>query len=232
MTREAERIREEFTRRRREMPADYYARWRPENLFLRHGQERALLSGLRDAGAVPLAGRKVLEVGCGDADWLSIFVEIGSAPSDLSGIDLDEERVAEARTRLPVGDFRVGDASFLPWPDETFDIVAQSTVFSSILDSDMRERVATEMVRVLKRSGIVVWYDFFVDNPSNSHVRGVSGREIRRLFPGLQCSLRRATLAPPLARRLAVRSWGLAAFLEHLKLFDTHFLAVLRKEPF
>lgn len=227
---EAERIREEFARRRREIPADFYARWRPENLFARHGQERALLAGLRRTGLLPLKGRRILEVGCGDGDWLSIFLEFGVECSGLAGIDLDAERISEARARLKGADLRCGDATTLPWEEASFDIVVQSTTFSSILDGGMRVRVASEMLRVLKSDGVLVWYDFFFDNPANPSVRGVRRGELLRLFPGCEASVARVTLAPPLARRLVPHWWGLAALLESARIFDTHYLAVFRKE--
>lgn len=229
MSGEAERIRIEFARRRREIPADFYARWRPENLFARHGQERALLAGLRHAGFLPLTDSKILEVGCGDGDWLAIFVELGADVAALAGIDLDANRISVARARLEKADLRTGDATSLPWPEGSFDIVAQSTVFSSILDETMRKQVAGEMLRVLKPGGAVVWYDFFVDNPANPNVRGVRQAEIRQLFPKCKGRVARVTLAPPLARRVVPLSWGLASLLEAAKVLDTHVLAVLCK---
>jgi hypothetical protein len=85
------------------------------------------------------------------------------------------------------------------------------------------------MLRVLAPGGAILWYDFFVDNPSNPHVRGVRRREIEALFPGCRVSLRRATLAPPLARRIVPVSWNLAALLESLRVLDTHYFGMIRR---
>jgi hypothetical protein len=49
----------------------------------------------------------------------------------------------------------------------------QFTVFTSILDKDMKRNIAAEMLRVLKPKGVIIWYDYFVNNPKNSDVRGV-----------------------------------------------------------
>jgi ubiquinone/menaquinone biosynthesis C-methylase UbiE len=220
---EADRILEELRRREREVPADFYSLDRPANRFLRHGQERALRTALEEIG--PLAGKRVLEVGCGSGNWLEML----STAKDLAGIELDPERAARAAARFPGADIRTGDASRLPWEDSRFDIVLQSTVFSSILDSGMRRAVASEMLRVLAPGGAILWYDFFVDNPSNPHVRGVRRREIEALFPGCRVSLRRTTLAPPLARRIVPVSWTLAALLESLRVLDTHWFGVIRR---
>lgn len=220
---EADRILEELRRREREVPADFYSLDRPANRFLRQGQERALGKALAEIG--PLAGKRVLEVGCGSGNWLEML----RGAASLSGIDLDRGRAASAAARFPVADIRSGDASRLPWGSGSFDVVLQSTVFSSILDPEMRRAVASEMLRVLAPGGAILWYDFFVDNPSNPHVRGVRRHEIEALFPGCRVALRRATLAPPLARRIVPVSWKLAALLESLRVLDTHWFGMIRR---
>lgn len=54
-------------------------------------------------------------------------------------------------------DFRCGNAENLPYEDESFDIVMQFTVFTSILDSEMKQNIAREMLRVIKPDGIILW---------------------------------------------------------------------------
>jgi SAM-dependent methyltransferase len=226
---ELTRIRAEYDRRRREIPAGFYALSRPANLFIRHGQERALLAGLDGAGFVPLGERRVLEVGVGDGQWLETFLRFGARMEHLAGIDLDADAIATTRARYPSADLRAGDAAALPWASGSFDVVFQSTVFTSILDEGSRRAVAAEMTRVLRPGGLVVWYDFVYDNPRNHNVRGVKPHEIRALFPGMRAAFQRATLAPPLARWIAPRSWALATVLESARLLNTHCLAVLVK---
>ncbi|MDI6792500.1 MAG: hypothetical protein QME81_06490 [bacterium] len=46
----------------------------------------------------------------------------------------------------------------------------------------MRQRIASEMLRVLKPDGIL-WYDFHMDNPKNTDVKGVKKKEVKQLFP-------------------------------------------------
>jgi len=226
---EVDRIRAEYKRRERELAVDSYALYHPSNLFIHHGQQRALLWALRTADLLPLADRGILEVGCGLGQWLAVFENFGARRENLAGIDLDEERAALCLGRFAGADIRRGDAARLPWRDGAFDIVFQSTVFTSILDPGMKRAVAGEMLRVLKPRGAILWYDFHVNNPRNPHVHGVGRGEIRSLFPGCQLMLRRATLAPPLARRIAPFSWTLATLLDALRILDTHYFAVLRR---
>jgi ubiquinone/menaquinone biosynthesis C-methylase UbiE len=230
---EADRILEEHRRREREVPAGFYDLDRRANLFLRHGQERALRDALERSGLLPLSGRRLLEVGCGSGNWLEVLERLGARRDGLAGIDLDSDRAGACAARFPGAsgaDIRSGDASRLPWDSGSFDLVLQSTVFSSILELEMRRTVAAEMLRVLAPEGAILWYDFFVDNPANPNVRGVRRREIEALFPGCRVDLRRATLAPPLARKIVPVSWTLGTVLESLRVFDTHYLGMIRRK--
>ena len=109
-----------------------------------------------------------------------------------------------------------------------FDVVFQSTVFSSVLSAPVREVIAREMTRVLKPNGVVLWYDFAFDNPKNKNVAGMKRDEVARLFPGAALDVRRVTLAPPLARQLVPRSWLVATLLERVRLLNTHLLIAIR----
>ncbi len=226
---ERTRILREYERREREIPDDFYSLDRPANLFNHQGQQRAVLRALAKSGILPLRDRRILDIGCGPGRWLSHFETLDAPRESLAAIELDPRRAAVAQKRFPGADIRLGDASQLPWSAETFDIVSQSTVFTSILDPAMRSMVAAEMLRVLKPRGIVLWYDFLFNNPRNANVRGVGRGEARRLFPGCSIRLRRITLAPPLARRIVPISWPLARALEQLRLLNTHYLGVISK---
>jgi hypothetical protein len=107
----------------------------------------------------------------------------------------------------------------------SLDMVLLFTVFSSILDHRMAENVATEVRRVLKPGGAVLWYDFRYDNPSNPHTRGMTKRHIRRLFPGFTLNLRTITSLPPLARRLGRATSWLYPVLAAGPFLRTHYAA-------
>jgi SAM-dependent methyltransferase len=238
---ETDRIQEEYKRRERAFPPDFYSFTKPANLLLRQTRERAVIRMLARSNSLPLERRRILDVGCGDGQWLIDFETWGADRANLAGIDLISTRVRNARARLAAwkddegrvlsegADIREGDAAHLPWGDEAFDIVCQSMMFSSILDATVRTAVAKEMVRVLAPDGIIIWYDFFVDNPSNRNVRGVRKHEVVKLFPDFRIDGRRITLLPPLTRRLASRSWLLAEMLAMTKLLNTHLLVTLKR---
>ena len=117
----------------------------------------------------------------------------------------------------------------MPWQDGFFRLIIVSTVFTSILDDGVRRLLAREIVRVLAPGGALLWYDFAYNNPKNPNVRGIKPKEVRELFPELHGPMKRVTLAPPIARAVAPRSFLLATLLEAIPFLRTHVLAVLVK---
>ncbi len=226
-TPESERLLREHRRREAEIPADRYAPWQPAEAFMVAGRRRLATYLLRRAGVFPGKETPCLEVGYGRLGWLGDLISWGVREPKLAGIELDPARAAEARDRLPAAELKVGDARDLPWADGAFRLVIASTVFTSVLDDDLRRRLAAEIIRVLSPGGGLLWYDFRTDNPRNPNVRGIGRRELRALFPELAGEVRSATLAPPLARLIAPRSHWLATTLEILPFLRTHLVAVL-----
>jgi ubiquinone/menaquinone biosynthesis C-methylase UbiE len=234
-TNEVDRIRAEYDRRERTVPADFYALTSPANLFAEQQRTRWLLHAVASERLLPLNGRRILDIGCGDGYQLLQFETWGARAEDLAGIELIQSRLERAAARFAASahgngpQLRMGDASVLPWPDSTFDVAHQSTVFTSILDPGMKQAIAREIVRVLKPRGVLLWYDFFVNNPANPAVRGIGAAEVRSLFPGCDVRLRRITLAPPISRRLVPLTWLGALILERLAVLNAFYLGVIRK---
>jgi ubiquinone/menaquinone biosynthesis C-methylase UbiE len=236
---EIERIGAEYRRRNQEIPADFYSLERPANRFLVQRTIDRAHRWLRELGFFERGDPTTLDVGCGAGDWLVAFLRDWGLPArSLAGIDLMPDRIEAARRALtrvgtPSGsgaavDLRCGDATHLPWPDASFDLVVQSTLFTSVLYGAMRRAIAEEMVRVLRPGGFLLWHDFFLNNPRNRNVRGVRAREIQALFSGCDVSLRRVTLVAPLARAIVPLSWRLAVWLEAFPLLRSHYLGVIR----
>ena len=170
-----------------------------------------------------------LDIGCGTGAWLRTFIEWGLRPEHAFGIELLKERV-EIATNLSPGqtNIRQGNARNLPFLDKTFDMVLQATVFTSILDENIQSEIANEMLRVLKPGGIILWYDFFRNNPKNPDVRGVTKARIHSLFPNQQISLTRTTLAPPITRFVVPKTWLGGVLLETIPFLRTHYLGIIR----
>jgi ubiquinone/menaquinone biosynthesis C-methylase UbiE len=226
---EVARIRDAYAQRQRG-PQDVYSFLNPSFVLMVHERENELLSMLSRHGVGSLEGKKFLEIGCGMGYWLRAFLQWGALPENVFGIDLLPERIDRARKLCPSGvQLDCGNATALAFPEASFDLVLQSTVFTSILEPEMRQRIASEMLRVLKPGGVALWYDFFVDNPRNPDVRGVRRSEIHKLFPRCQIYLRRITLAPPIGRLVGHYSSFIYMLLSSTKILCTHYLGLIKK---
>lgn len=222
-----QRLRKEYEdRKERFKSAEFYSIFNPVQLFMLQSRERKLLSRLHKHGFFSLKGNRVLEVGCGGGGVLKEYLQYGVLGEDLHGIDLLLDRLQEAHTVLPCLPFVNSNGANLPYAKQSFDFVLQYTAFSSILDPQVKHHMAQDMLRVLKPDGKIIWYDFWL-NPTNKQTRGIKPREIRSLFPNCKYEFHKITLAPPIARRIVPISWGLAHFLENLKIFNSHYLALI-----
>jgi SAM-dependent methyltransferase len=199
----------------------------PGYVFFMQSVERALLRALAAAG-VPLAGARVLDVGCGTGYYLHRLRDYGAG--ECHGIDLLEERVAAGRERYPALELQVGNAAELPFRDGEFDLVTQFTCLSSILDDDVRLAAAQEMRRV-GAGGAVLSFDLR-DHGLPGRTQGARGtvaldaRELRRLF-GEPALLWRTALRFDVAQVMG-RHFLLAAALAALPPLRGHLLALWR----
>lgn len=225
-----DRLRLEYARRAQDPRyREWYSTTNAANRFIEQDRDAAVQALLSDFRRSASPGARILDAGCGTGHelykWRDTFAE-----SQLYGIDLLPERVQNGRAQYPALPLLCGDASAFPFARDTFDLVMQFTVFSSILDNALRQRIASEMLRVLKPSGAILWYDYWF-NPTNPQTRGITLRELRTLYPGCALEVKRITLAPPLARTLAPVSPTACAWLNRIPVLRTHYLVRITPTP-
>jgi ubiquinone/menaquinone biosynthesis C-methylase UbiE len=225
---EAERIRVAYAKR-----PDHdsrYSWFNPAHVYDMQERERRVLALLRRERVLDLSGIAVLDLGCGSGHWLRDLLKWGASPEHMVGVDLLADRVTRARQLCPAGiTIECANATRLPYADASFDLVIQSTVFTSMLDGAVRRQAAAEVLRVLRPGGRMLWYDFHMNNPRNADVRAVKKAEIRALFPGCDIRLERITLAPPLARWVSPRSRVAFEVLSTVPFLCTHYLGIIRR---
>lgn len=129
------------------------------------GRVTSKLAGpLLDAvGARP--GTRLLDVATGPGYVASLAAKRGAEPV---GLDFSETMLAHARSRSPGVEFVNGDATALPFPDNSFDAVTGAFV---LLHLGRPERAVAEAARVLRPGGsaaFTVW-----DVPARSRWIGV-----------------------------------------------------------
>ncbi len=206
-----------------------YAPNDPANLTMSQDRERRVLRLLRAEGVPHLHSLDIVDVGCGTGRWLADLIRWGAAPERVTGVDMRGDSLALAAASLPPG-VRLVESSGTATGLEmgSFDLVIHSTVMSSVLDPAVRRALAAELVRLVRPGGAILWYDFYVNNPTNRDVRRVGRSELFRLFPGCRIHLERATLAPPIARFVAPRSAFLARMLTAAPFLRTHYVGLIR----
>jgi SAM-dependent methyltransferase len=106
-----------------------------------------LAAGVLHAKPAP---ERALEIGCGTGEG-TLFLAREFPGARVRGIDISEEmvRIAKAKVGLdPEGrvHFKVADAAELPWPEESFDLVAQLNM----------PPFFAEIARVLRPGGFAV----------------------------------------------------------------------------
>jgi SAM-dependent methyltransferase len=210
--------------------ADRYSVLRPDVWQSLQERQRAEWRLWARLGWHDLTERRYCEVGCGAGGALLEALRAGFLPEHLTGLELLAERHAMARRVLPpTVALYLGDAAEAPVPEASQDVVAQHTVFSSLLDDAFQARLAQAMWRWVKPGGGVLWYDFTVDNPRNRDVRGVPLARVRALFPEASITHRRVTLVPPLARLACRVHPALYTALNLVPLLRTHLLCWIEK---
>ena len=101
-------------------------------------------------------GSAILDVGCGFGLETVPLAHRAGKGAAVCGLDRSEAFIAEARRRATeqglLIDYRVGDASRLPYPDNSFDHVRAERL---LIYFDHVEPVLAEMHRVLRPNGVM-----------------------------------------------------------------------------
>jgi len=170
---------------------------------------------------------KFLEIGAGSGGNLFFFKKIGFLWENIHANELLPDRLDVLKKTFPQIQIHSGDACAIEKQfEKNFDLVFQSTVFTSILDLDFKKKLAEKMWSLLRDKGIILWYDFSFDNPNNPDVKGVTAKEITSLFPlARKITFYKTTLAPPIGRRIG-KFYPLINLLPFLR---THLIAVIEK---
>jgi SAM-dependent methyltransferase len=110
------------------------------------------------ASGVPLAGRELLEVGCGRGGGAA-YVARAHGPRRVVAVDLSPRAIALCRHRFRQSNlsFEVGDAEQLPFTDGSFDAILN--VESSHCYGHF-DRFLSEVRRVLRPGGHFLYADF------------------------------------------------------------------------
>ncbi|HEY3061093.1 MAG TPA: methyltransferase domain-containing protein [Chloroflexota bacterium] len=97
-------------------------------------------------------GQRVLDVGCGTGVVTRSILARVTPGGSVVGVDAQPALLRVACEHTPGAEFRLGDASSLPFADSRFDVVVCATVLEHMPNA---ERAVPELVRVAKSGGRV-----------------------------------------------------------------------------
>lgn len=183
----------------------------------------------------PRSGERLLEVGCGSGLFTEWFSQQGL---QVTGLDPSVHMLNLARLRLPR---RValerGFAEDLPFPDNSFDVVALITTLEFVNDPLQALREACRVARdtvclgVLNKYSVSAWQQRLQDlwKPSIfQHARFFSVFELQRMFrkvlDGPVPTLWRTCLTFPLSTLSLLQAWERSPFFQWHPL--GHFIAM------
>ncbi len=113
-------------------------------------------------------GDKVLDVCCGTGDQVFYYAKEGII---AFGIDLESNMIGRAendkrKIRTKNVFFQTADATKLPFEDNFFDYVSISFALHE-KENSVRDKVISEMKRVVKKEGSFLFIDFYIPLPNN-----------------------------------------------------------------
>ena len=138
----------------------------------RSGQDRRLTQ-IRQY--VPLENRRILDIGCGLGMYVDKFRRFSD---DVHGVDVDEDKVAQASQWLP--NIQVAPGEHLPYADNEFDVILLNEVIEHVDDDRLTIR---EAYRCLRPGGHIIIYAPNRLYPYETHGFYLFGRYYFRLLP-------------------------------------------------
>ncbi|WP_457032338.1 demethylmenaquinone methyltransferase [Kitasatospora sp. P5_F3] len=196
---------------------DVAAKYDRTNDVLSLGQARAWRRAVAEAVAAQ-PGQTVLDLGAGTGTSSLPFVEAGA---DVVPCDFSLGMLTEGKSRHPELALTAGDATKLPFADDSFDAVTISFALRNVQDTDA---ALSELYRVTKPGGRVVICEF--STPTWTPFRTVYTEYLMRALPPVATavssnpdayvylaeSIRSWPDQPALAARLQQAAWSKVAW--------------------
>ncbi len=95
----------------------------------------------------------VLDIGCGNGRFAPL---VALRHAHYGGVDYSTELIKAAKQKFPQGTFTVGDATALPFPDNSFDIAFSFAVIHHMPGKEARSAFVREALRVLHPGGKLI----------------------------------------------------------------------------
>ena len=113
------------------------------------------------------SARDALDYGCGAGRSTRFLKRLGL---ETVGVDVSPDMLEQARSQDNSGEYRLITGGKLPFEEASFDIVFSSFVFLEVARLQEVEAILTEMKRVLRKNGIIVFVTSSLEAPTGSWV--------------------------------------------------------------
>jgi len=119
---------------------------------------------IREYGA---SAKTALDYGCGAGRSTRFLKRLGL---DTVGVDISPEMLEQARSKDELGEYHLINNGQLPFADSTFDLVFSSFVFLEVSQLQAISSILSEMKRVLKEDGVIIFVTASEEAPTGSWV--------------------------------------------------------------
>jgi len=138
-----------------------------ENKIIDRVQKRFIRMAFRQISQrIDLAGKKILDYGCGTGRWVQFFLSYGM---EYIGIDLSTEMVKIATQRFPDTKFAALSKEGIKYPSQTFDIVCSIAVLHHN-PYEEQSLIIHQLSRIIKLKGFLVLFESIGPRESKSAI--------------------------------------------------------------
>jgi len=130
--------------------------------------------------ATGLAQPSLVEIGCGSGYYSEILLALARSRPIYTGIDYSAAMVERAKARYPMSAFGIGNATALPFAENSFDIAFNGVSLMHILDY---EQAIAESARVARTAAIFHSVPVFPNHPTTFfHKYAYGGPVVETVF--------------------------------------------------
>jgi 2-polyprenyl-3-methyl-5-hydroxy-6-metoxy-1,4-benzoquinol methylase len=176
---------------------------------------------------------KFLDFGCGNGNFFLELLSWGALPNNCTGVDLINTNIKNAKQKLPKEiELIVGTETKLS-NKKKFDVIFLNTVLSSIPDEVCRLNLLKSLTKKLNKNGIILIFDFIINNPKNSFTRKLNYKKIIKTFYEFEIKKSKIILAPLISRifyKFGLSVGVIFEFMPLSKFLYSHICISMKKE--
>ena len=178
----------------------------PETLYQFLALKKCFVNSLNKISLKKKESR-IIDIGCGSASQLINLVSLGFNQDNLFGIDINKVDINFAKKNYPLLNLSLQDATNLDFKNNYFDLTYESTMFVQITNNRISQKIANEMIRITKKGGHLILFDWRYGNFNNANFLACNKRRIKELFKVDKStkliSIEKGMLIPPIGRFLS-----------------------------